>query len=180
MRITVSGPPGSGTTTLARYLARTHGFELISAGELFRELARERGMTLAEFGALAEKDVSIDAMIDARQKEVAAGRDRIVAEGRLSGWMVEDADLKIWLHAPIACRARRIAERDGTDEYTARDLAIQREDCEYTRYLHYYGIDIRDLSRYDIVLNSEHWNPEALGAIVDVAIGALKKPRAGS
>jgi cytidylate kinase len=177
MRITVSGPPGSGTTTLARYLARTHGFELISAGEMFRELARERGMTLAEFGALAEKDVSIDAMIDARQKEVAAGRDRIVAEGRLSGWMVEDADLKIWLHAPIACRAKRIAERDGTDEHTARDMAIQREECEYTRYLHYYSIDIRDLSRYDIVLNSEHWNPEALGAIVDVAIGALKKPR---
>ena len=175
MRVTVSGPPGSGTTTLARYLARTHGFELISAGETFRQLARERGMTLAEFGALAEKDVSIDAMIDVRQKEVAAEKDHIVVEGRLSGWMVEDADLRIWLHAPIGCRAKRIAERDGTDEYTARDLALQREECEYTRYLHYYGIDIRDLSRYDLVLNSEFWNPEALGAIVDVAIGRLER-----
>ncbi|MDD1659980.1 MAG: AAA family ATPase [Methanomicrobiales archaeon] len=175
MRVTVSGSPGSGTTTLAKYLATTHGFELISAGEMFRQLARERGMSLTEFGALAEKDVSIDAMIDARQKEVAARQDHIVVEGRLSGWMVEDADLKIWLHASIACRAKRIAERDGTDEYTARDLAIQREECEYTRYLHYYRIDIRDLSRYDLVLNSELWNPEELGAIVDVAIGALKK-----
>jgi cytidylate kinase len=55
------------------------------------------------------------------------------------------------------------------------DLALQREECEYTRYLHYYRIDIRDLSHYDLVLNSEHWNPEALGAIVDVAIVALKK-----
>jgi CMP/dCMP kinase len=178
MRITVSGPPGSGTTTLARYLAKTHGFQLISAGEMFRQLARERDMTLAEFGVLAEKDVSIDAMIDARQKDVAAGKDNIIAEGRLSGWMVEDADLKIWLHAPIACRAKRIAERDGTDEYTARDMALQREECEYTRYLHYYGIDIRDLSRYDLVLNSELWNQEALGAIVDVAIRALKKKAA--
>jgi len=177
MRITVSGPPGSGTTTLARHLATIHGFEMISAGEVFRQLARERGMTLAEFGALAEKDVSIDAMIDVRQKEVAKEKDDIIVEGRLSGWMVEDADLKIWLHAPIACRAKRIAERDGTDEYTARDLALQREECEYTRYLHYYRIDIRDLSRYDLVLNSELWNPEALGAIVDTAIGALKKPR---
>ena len=175
MRVTVSGPPGSGTTTLARHLAKTHGFELISAGEMFRQMARERGMTLAEFGTLAEKDVSIDAMIDARQKEVAAGRDRIVAEGRLSGWMVEDADVKIWLQAPVATRARRIAERDGTDEYTARELALQREECEYTRYLHYYGIDIRDLSRYDLVLNSDLWDPEALGAIVDTAIAAMKK-----
>ena len=175
MRVTVSGPPGSGTTTLARHLAKTHGFELISAGEMFRQMARERGMTLAEFGTLAEKDVSIDAMIDARQKEVAAGRDRIVAEGRLSGWMVEDADVKIWLQAPVATRARRIAERDGTDEYTARELALQREECEHTRYLHYYGIDIRDLSRYDLVLNSDLWDPEALGAIVDTAIAAMKK-----
>jgi CMP/dCMP kinase len=175
MRVTVSGPPGSGTTTLARHLAKTHGFEMISAGEMFRQLARERGMTLAEFGTLAEKDVSIDAMIDARQKEVAAGRDRIVAEGRLSGWMVEDADVRIWLQAPVATRARRIAERDGTDEYTARELALQREECEYTRYLHYYGIDIHDLSRYDLVLNSDLWDPEALGAIVDTAITAMKK-----
>jgi len=180
MRITVSGLPGSGTTTLAKYLAKTHGFELISAGEMFRQLARERGMSLAEFGALAEKDVSIDAMIDVWQKEVAAEKDRIVAEGRLSGWMVEDADLKIWLHAPVGCRARRIAERDGTDEYTARELALQREESEYTRYLHYYHIDIRDLSRYDLVLNSELWNPEALGAIADVAIAALKKKEARS
>jgi cytidylate kinase len=178
MRITVSGPPGSGTTTLAKYLARTHGYEIISAGEMFRQLAQERSMNLADFGALAEKDVSIDAMIDVRQKEVARKKDNLIVEGRLSGWMVEGADLKIWLHAPIGCRAQRIAARDGSDEYTAREVTLQREESEHTRYLHYYGIDIGDLSHYDLILNSELWNQEDLGAIADVAIQALK-PRKG-
>ena len=34
MRITVSGLPGSGTTSLSRYLAERHGFTMISAGEV--------------------------------------------------------------------------------------------------------------------------------------------------
>ena len=41
MRITVSGLPGSGTTSLSRYLSEHHGFTMISAGEVFRQLAKE-------------------------------------------------------------------------------------------------------------------------------------------
>ena len=174
MKITVSGPPGSGTTTLARSIAEKHSFELISAGEMFRDLARERGLSVTEFGELAEKDITIDALIDVRQKETAKLRDNIVVEGRLSGWMVEDADLRIWLTAPIGCRAKRIATRDRMDEYTARELTLQREESERTRYRNYYKIEIDDLSPYHLVMNSEVWSGEALAAIVDLAMSSLK------
>ncbi|MDD1663670.1 MAG: AAA family ATPase, partial [Methanomicrobiales archaeon] len=167
MKITISGPPGSGTTTLARSIAEKHQFELISAGEVFRDLAKERGLSVAEFGELAEKDITIDALIDVRQKEVAKEKDNIVVEGRLSGWMVEEADLRIWLTAPIACRAKRIATRDGMDEYTAREITLQREESERKRYHNYYKIEIEDLSPYHLVMNSELWSGEALAAIVD-------------
>ena len=60
MQITVSGLPGSGTTTLSRLLAEYYELELVSSGEIFRRMAKERGMSLSEFGALAEKDPSID------------------------------------------------------------------------------------------------------------------------
>jgi len=175
MKITISGPPGSGTTTLARSIAEKHQFELISAGEVFRDLAKERGLSVAEFGELAEKDITIDALIDVRQKEVAKEKDNIVVEGRLSGWMVEEADLRIWLTAPIACRAKRIATRDGMDEYTAREITLQREESERKRYHNYYKIEIEDLSPYHLVMNSELWSGEALAAIVDLAISYLKK-----
>ena len=175
MKITISGPPGSGTTTLARSIAEKHQFELISAGEVFRDLAKERGLSVAEFGELAEKDITIDALIDVRQKEVAKEKDNIVVEGRLSGWMVEEADLRIWLTAPIACRAKRIATRDGMDEYTAREITLQREESERKRYHNYYKIEIEDLSPYHLVMNSELWSGEALAAIVDLAISYLRK-----
>ena len=175
MKITVSGPPGSGTTTLARSIAAKHKFELISAGEMFRDLAGEKGLSVAEFGELAEKDITIDALIDVRQKETAKARNNIVVEGRLSGWMVEDPDLRIWLNAPLACRAKRIAARDGMDEYTARELTLQREESERTRYRNYYRIEIDDLTPYHLTMNSELWSSEALAAIVDLAMNFLKK-----
>ena len=178
MRITVSGLPGSGTTSLSRYLAEHHDFSMISAGEVFRQLAVEHNLELAEFGRLAEQDESYDKMIDARQKEIAAQRDNIIVEGRLSGWMVSDADLKIWLIAPIGCRIKRIISRDHVaDEKTATAITSERERCEAGRYRSYYDIDINDLSIYHIVLNSEHWGVAELGAIVDTAIaGLIRKP----
>ena len=108
MRITVSGLPGSGTTSLARHIAGILHMDLISAGEVFRQMALEHGMELAEFGRLAESDPSFDHLIDERQKEIALANDDIIVEGRLSGWFVPEAELKIWLYASLECRLCRI------------------------------------------------------------------------
>ena len=175
MRITVSGLPGSGTTSLSRYLSERHGFSLISAGEVFRQLAQEHNMGLAEFGRLAQENPAFDTMIDKRQKEIAQQSDNIIVEGRLSGWMVTDAELRIWLFAPIGCRIKRIVFRDQiADEKTAERITLEREECEAGRYHSYYNIDITDLSIYHLILNSAHWNVEGLGLIVDTAIMQLK------
>jgi CMP/dCMP kinase len=178
MRITVSGLPGSGTTSLSRHLSERHGFSMISAGEVFRQLAREHAMGLAEFGHLAQENPEFDKMIDARQKEIAAGRDDIIVEGRLSGWMVTDADLRIWLFAPLSCRVKRLVFRDQiADDKTAERITLEREECEAARYRCYYNIDINDLSIYQIILNSEHWGVEGLGSIIDTAIMQLNREK---
>jgi cytidylate kinase len=39
----------------------------------------------------------------------------------------------------------------------------------------YYQIDITDLGLYHMILNSEHWGIEQLGAIVDTAIAVTRK-----
>ena len=173
MRITISGPPGSGTTSLAEHLAGVNGFDLISAGEVFRQLAKERNMNLAEFGKLAEKDPSVDRMIDERQKEIGESRDNIVIEGRLAGWMISNADLRIWVLASQSCRAERIAEREGLDPETAYAMTLEREVCEAGRYMEYYDIDITDLSAYDLVISSEKWGRMELAAVVDRALELL-------
>jgi len=171
MRVTVSGLPGSGTTSLAQHLAKTHQFDLISAGEVFRQMAAEHHMDLTEFGRLAEKDPCFDRMIDERQKEIALAHEDIIVEGRLSAWFVPEADLRVWLFAPLDTRIQRIQARDTPgDIETAANLTREREACEALRYRTYYHIDIEDLSPYHLVLNSGLWGVDELGSIVDCAM----------
>jgi len=174
MRITVSGHPGSGTTSLAKYLQKEFGFDLISAGEVFRQLAAEAKLSLSEFGAKCEADPAVDQMIDERQKEIGEKSDDIIVEGRLSGWMVENADLRIWVTASLQCRSERISERDDLEPEDSYALTREKQLCEARRYMDYYDIDINDLSVYDLVISSEKWGAEELGSIVKQAVICLK------
>ena len=72
MLITISGLPGSGTTTASRLVADALGLERVPGGEVFRQLAAEAGMSLAEFGAHAQDHPDIDIELDRRLTERAA------------------------------------------------------------------------------------------------------------
>ncbi len=170
MRVTISGPPGSGTTTVARLLAEKLGFKLISAGEIFRKLAADRGMTLEEFSKYAESNPDIDFYIDKLQKEMAEREDNVVVEGRLSGWMVKDA-FKVWIYASPEVRYRRIAQREGKDIARVKNETKRREELEKRRYKKFYSIDLDDISIYHIAINSEHFKPEE---IVEIILKALE------
>lgn len=171
MRITISGLPGSGTTSLTYHLAEIHRYDVISAGEVFRQMAKERNLSVGEFGAFCEDDPSVDKLIDERQRDIALSRSHIIAEGRLSGWMIPEADLKIWLKASLKCRVGRILDRDKFTDFDAAMLATEeREASEALRYKQYYNIDIGSLSPYHLVLDTEMWTVEQLGSIVSSAI----------
>lgn len=173
MKITVSGPPGSGTTTLARALASTYDLEHVSSGDVFRGMADERGVSLPKFNRIAEEDPEIDREIDLRQKQIAEERSDIVLEGRLSGWMVEDADLRVWLAAPLEVRAERVADREEQSVGDAKQEISEREESEAKRYMEIHDIDIRDLSIYDLVVNTEKWSADGVVAVVEEAVDRL-------
>lgn len=176
MRVTISGLPGSGTTSLTYHLASTHRFDVISAGEVFRQMAKERGMSLGEFGAFCENDPSVDKLIDKRQREIALSQDQILIEGRLSGWKIPEADVRIWLKASLECRVKRILERDQFADIEAAMAATRaREESEALRYQQYYDIDITSLDPYHLVVDTELWNVNQLGAIVSAALEVCKK-----
>ncbi|MDD4669066.1 MAG: AAA family ATPase, partial [Candidatus Methanomethylophilus sp.] len=88
MRITISGPPGSGKTTVCAKLSEALGLKAVVFGQVFRELAAERGISLAELGALAERDPNIDQSIDAKIVDTARANPDIILESRLSAYML--------------------------------------------------------------------------------------------
>lgn len=152
--IAISGPPGSGKTTYASRLARELGLRYHSAGKIFRDIARERGLTLDELSSLAEKDPRIDVEIDRRTLEEALRGD-VVLEGHLVAWVVKEiADVKIYVTAPLMERVKRIASREGRDFMEVLAETAARELSQARRFYSYYGIDTRDLSIYDLVVDT--------------------------
>jgi len=178
MLVTVSGPPGVGKSTLAAGLAERFGFDHVSGGDIFRSLADERGLTLAQLNRAAEDDDQIDRDLDRRLRTTAAERDDLVLESRLAGWMAgEHADLKVWLDAPLEVRATRIADREDSPLDEARAETERRQESEASRYADYYDIDFSDTTIYDLSVNTARWDADS---VVDVVAGAVEAYEPGA
>ena len=175
MRITISGLPGSGTTAVAKLLSEELAIEVISAGEMFRRLAADKSLHLEQFSRLAEAKADFDRWIDAKQEEEAMKREDVIVEGRLSGFIIRDADLKIWLKAPEEIRARRIAAREHITYEAALSGMRVRERSEHTRYMRYYGIDLNDLTTYDLIIDSSRWSKRDIVAMITMAMERVRK-----
>lgn len=163
--ITVSGLHGSGRTTHALKLAEAYGLRYVSSGTIFREIAKEKELTLEEMSRLTEVNPEIDRLIDERAREESR-KDGVVIDATLAGWMAEDPDLRIFLKTPFEVRIRRISEREGITYEEAERETVSRSESERERFQEYYGVDIADLSIYDVVLNTVLFDIEASARIL--------------
>ncbi|RZH69408.1 (d)CMP kinase [Natrinema altunense] len=168
--ITVSGPPGCGATTLCERLADAIGCPYVSGGDIFRELADDRGMTLNQLTAKADESDEIDRALDQRLQQIAEewgmANKPFILESRLAGWLAGDrADLRIWLDAPETVRLERIDDRTETEA----EMRV-REVSEAGRYESYYEIDIGDRSFYDLHVNTARWSKAGVFRLVRAAI----------
>jgi len=165
--IAVSGSAGSGKTTYAKYISERMGLELVSAGKIFREMARQRGLSLEEFNRLAISDPSIDFLIE-KNITSRARKGNVVLEGHLVAWTVSNlADLKIYFTAPLEERIKRISLRENRDFNEVLIETTRRELYQAIRYLREYGIDVTDLSIFDIIINTSLSDVNGIKRFID-------------
>lgn len=174
--ITISGLAGSGTTTVCDRLCARLGWAYVNAGAVFRGLAQEAGLSLAELGRRAEADGCIDRQLDRRLVAQARERAPVVVEGRVTGWMAQRHQLpalKVWLQAALAVRAERVGQREGKPLAQALAETREREASEAQRFAAHHQIVLSDLSVYDLVVDTECCDPQAACARI---LACLDRP----
>src|SRR6185312_6894491 len=178
--VVFNGDLGSGKSTVSTLLAQRLGIRRISVGDLYREMARQRGLTALELNLHAELDDKIDHYVDQLQNDIAMSGETLVVDSRLAWFFFHDA-LKVHLITDPAIAADRVVGRkpDAVEQYTSASEALhrlaERSESERTRFITRYGADKTRLRNYDHVCDSSRATPEE---IVDRIVETLASPSA--
>jgi predicted cytidylate kinase len=178
--ITICGVLGSGKSTSAKRVSAALSYPHFSAGDFMREMATERGISLAELGPLAESDSQIDKEIDRRQKDYMDTHDNFVIDSRL-GWFFAPDSFKVFLSLDSQTSAERVfadlnsknSARFGetsTQVQSIEDLKKKQSDrlrSEQARYKEYYDIDdMFDSHHFDLIIDTKENNPDAVEKLI--------------
>ena len=170
MIICISGLSGSGKNSVGVEVAKLLSLRVVDP--TFKTIAAKQKMSLMEFHKKAEKEHSIDKQFDAHLI-ADAKRGNCVVTTWLGPWMIKDADIRVWLYAPSAVRAKRVAGRDGMTPEQALAHITDRDESNHHRYNEVYKINIYDHSGFELVINTEKFVPAQTAQIIAAAARAI-------
>jgi len=178
----MSGAIGSGKTTTANRVAELLGYERFSAGNVMRQIARDKGISAVELAKEGVSNPEIDKQIDDALK-AQGSKSNIVIDSRL-GFHFIPHSFRVFLDLPQEVAATRIIEdkkvnssRDVEQEigYDNVLAAIRsRTASDLTRYKEYYDVEMNDHNNYDLVLSSEHLS---IGEVAQTIVCAYERWR---
>ena len=179
MIITFGGNVGAGKSTMAPLLAKELGYEEIYVGGIFRQMAKEQGLTIEEFYALMSKNPKLEKSIDAQQLELMQRKHNIVVQGRIAYFFAKQTkkpSINIFLAVdPRVGAERKIKEGLYPGKTLEEVMALNstREANERSNYLTLYGItDHLNPAAFDIVCDTTGISPEK---VLEVLLKEVKE-----
>ncbi|MFB6158173.1 MAG: (d)CMP kinase [Candidatus Nanohalobium sp.] len=174
--VSICGPSGAGKGTLGRFVADELEVSFYSAGDFFRQIADEKGMSVEELSEEADRETDVE--VDRRTLEKGLNQNCVI-ESRISAWVLGDyADLSIYVTAELEERARRVLDdlenRDteeggeNLDEVKKRVRKRDRDNRE--RYRKYYGIDTGNTEIFDLFIDNTDLGIEEQERLVKKAL----------
>lgn len=172
-----AGLHGTGKSTIAKRIADAFQCKFYSTGMVFRDLAKEKKMSLEEFSRYSETHPSVDQELDNRILNMAKAGGDYVFDGQLPAYMLKSlSNMNVLLQCNDQARIQRMAERDGRDFETQKHETLVREESERQRFIRLYNIDVANpsliLTTYHLILDTTQLGIEAVYTICQAAIAA--------
>ena len=169
-KISLAGDLGSGKSTVAKILLERLGAEYYSTGAIVRSIAENRGMTVTELNIYMETHPEIDHEIDDGIAALSEVDKFLIIDSRMA-WHFTKGTFKVYLSSDIETssirimQANRACEHCQTLEETIESTRARRE-SEKKRYMDQYGVDIKDLSNYSLVVDTTNATPEEVAECI--------------
>ncbi len=174
VKLTVSGHPGSGTSTLVDLICQRRGWTSLNGGEVFREEAKRRGIDLESFSKMTVEEPQIDKDLDAKLVDAMNDpKGPQVVESRLSGWWAMHEGIgcvRLWLEVSVEERARRVVKREGGSVDEAMLRIIERMNSDQARYSNLYEINLEMMTPYNLIIEADDRLPDELADLVEQAL----------
>lgn len=171
-KISLAGDLGSGKSTVSEILIERLGAEYYSTGAIVRSVAAKRGMTVVELNKYMETHPELDHEIDEGIAALSDVDKLLIIDSRMA-WHFTRGTFKVYLSVDIETSALRImnANRAGEHAATLDETVAEtraRRESEKKRYFEQYGVDIKDLTNYDLVVDTTAATPaEVAERIID-------------
>ena len=172
-KISLAGDLGSGKSTVSKILIEKLGAEYYSTGAIVRSIAERRGMTVVELNVYMETHPEIDNEIDDGLIALGEVDKPLIIDSRMA-WHFTKGTFKVYLSTDVETSAYRImnANRQGEHaanlEETIKETKARRE-SEKKRYMQQYGVDIKDLTNYDLIVDTTIATPDEVASCIITA-----------
>jgi cytidylate kinase len=169
MRVAISGHSGCGNTTATNNVGKALNLKIVNY--TFRDLARDLNVNFEQIHKEASTNLIYDYLTDLTLIRNSLMNKDIVIGTRLAAWLM-DAELRIWLHAPLEARASRISKRESEKSSNYEQIlykTLKRDEQNRKRYLRLYGLDIDDHSDFDITINTEKLTADQVSSLIVAA-----------
>jgi CMP/dCMP kinase len=183
--ITIAGSLGSGKSSTAKAVAAALGYRHFSSGDLFRQLAVERGESNEAMNISAEVQRDIDLNLDHLLQEIYRAEEQLVIDSRMA-WCWMPGSFKVFLMLDPDTAAGRIFDdlrergRMGEDAGSVEEVrkSIDRRFAsEQKRYSTLYGVNPTDPLNFDVVINTKHNDLKTVTQMVIAAYHAWQKEK---
>jgi radical S-adenosyl methionine domain-containing protein 2 len=149
-KITLSGDVASGKTTIGKLLADRLNYQFVSLGNIIREKAIHKNMSIVEFQKACSENPELDIIIDKEFSDECNAQDNLIIDYRMGFNFIKNA-YHIYLKISEENAIDRLKKANRPDE-TFETIRYRNESFK-AQFINAYQVDYTDCNHYNLIID---------------------------